>query len=89
MNVLMWILLVLCLVSLGWTIHCSITYYQFSENVKNWVLELDDAMLEAVDNAARRILIEMDERITKSKEEDLNNDNKIEEDEKDVLKQES
>ena len=95
MSILMWILFVLCIVSLGWTIHCSVVYYQFSKNIKNWAIELDNAMLEALDNAARKLLMDMDARIAEAKangeipEEEINNDNKIDEDEKVLLKQES
>lgn len=79
MKILMVIMFVLCLVCLGWTIHCSVTYYRFSESIKQWAIELDNSMKDALERAARKLLMDMDARIEeekqKSQEEDEINNN--------------
>lgn len=54
----------LSVVCLLYAIHVSIVYKTFNDNIKSWSEELDNATNASINRAARRILRELDDKIT-------------------------
>lgn len=53
----------------------ALVYHRFNEQIKEWAESLDDNITRAVGVASRRILLDLDARITED-----NNNEKIDED---------
>lgn len=64
---MLYISLVSLLVSLsvlGYCLKLTIVYHRFNEQIKTWAESLDDQMMDSINLAARKILTELDARIT-------------------------
>ena len=73
--------LVICVKNLIDNIRMYNEFKVFNENIRNWSKSLDDEMLFALDQAARKLLLDMDQKI-----EELNNNdnNNLDEDEENL-----
>ena len=73
--------LVICVKNLIDNIRMYNEFKVFNENIRNLSKSLDDEMLFALDQAARKLLLDMDQKI-----EDLNNNdnNNLDEDEENL-----
>lgn len=52
---------------LWYCIRLTLVYHRFNEQIKDWASSLDDTMYQEINRTARRILTELDERITEEK----------------------
>ena len=68
--------LVLALVSFLYGFKVALVYHRFNEQIKSWAESLDDNISRAIGIASRRILLDLDARISEEKE---NNNEEIEE----------
>ena len=67
--------LVLCVKTLVDNVKMYNEYKVFNENIKNWAQSLDDSMNFALNQAAMKILSDMDARISEEKQEGYFNNN--------------
>lgn len=66
MIVLSIISLVISLVVLAFGIHIAVVFQRFNDGIKDWSQSLNDSTYYAINAAARRILSEVDEKVSAS-----------------------
>lgn len=60
--------IVLAVASLVYGIHVAVVFQRFNDGIKDWAEKLDDNTQIAINMAAKRILSELDEKITEQNE---------------------